>query len=67
MMFYPKNVSIKKYELQKHRMVHQSDILIAVIVVNLHPNIVLIKRHSKETEGSTQERINLCVLFKSQT
>ena len=29
MMFYPKHVSINKYE---HRMVHQSDILIAVSI-----------------------------------
>ena len=28
MMFHPKQAFIKRYELQKHRMVHESDILL---------------------------------------
>ena len=34
MMFHPKHVLIKNNELQKHRMVHQSDILLCAATNN---------------------------------
>ena len=33
MMPHPKHVLVKKYELQKHRLVHQSDIIIYIIII----------------------------------
>ena len=34
MMFHPKHVLIK-YEFQKHRMDHQSDIIIIIIIITV--------------------------------
>ena len=42
MMFHPKHVLIKKFELQKHRMVHQSNIIMIMITIMIIVIIIII-------------------------